>query len=704
MDDDFNIIIKNCNNIDTGSISIKKDKLNIKYGINGTGKSTIAKALLYAVEDNIKNTKKLDGLRPFKFIAGSENNPEITGIDDISNIMIFNEDYINEFVFSPDDLLKGSFDIFIRNDSYKKGLDDIENLVKEIRTTFDQDEDIEDLISDFTKLSDCFGRSSSTGIHGSSPISKALGNGNAIHNIPSGLEEYTDYLRQKESPKWIKWHLDGNSYLDVAEKCPYCVSSIEEKKQMINKVSEVYNANSVKHLNNILEVFGSLKVYFTDDTQSEIDKFLGNTEGYTDDQVSFLHEIKDHIDRLNNKLIKTRSIGFSSLKDVDEILEELKSYIIHLSYLHHLNSEKTQSKIMKINGAINTTLEKVGHLQGLIIKQNSRIETLVETYNEQINDFLKNAGYGYKVALREDAEGNHKLKLLAREIDREITDAKNHLSFGERNAFSLVLFMYDALKQSPDLIILDDPISSFDKNKKYAIIDMLFRKPTNLRDKTVLLLTHDFDPILDMMQHHTDRFSPPFATFLENKCNQLIELEIEKDDIKTFEEINKTNIQKSSTNIINKLIYLRRLYEINDVKGNGYQLISNLLHKRTTPKVRVEGENQEMTPEEIDEGRVEIREQIENFDYSELLETINDDVEMTRIYNLTSNNYEKLHIYRIIFTKKKEMIESKVILKFINETFHIENNYIYQLDPSKYQMVPQFVIDECNGAISEFLP
>jgi len=57
----------------------------------------------------------------------------------------------------------------------------------------------------------------------------------------------------------------------------------------------------------------------------------------------------------------------------------------------------------------------------------------------------------------------------------KIDNAKDSLSFGERNAFALVLFMFDAIKENADLIILDDPISSFDKNKKYAIMNMLFK-------------------------------------------------------------------------------------------------------------------------------------------------------------------------------------------------------------------------------------
>lgn len=41
----MNIEIKNCNNIDIGSIELIEGRLNIKYAINGTGKSTISKVL-----------------------------------------------------------------------------------------------------------------------------------------------------------------------------------------------------------------------------------------------------------------------------------------------------------------------------------------------------------------------------------------------------------------------------------------------------------------------------------------------------------------------------------------------------------------------------------------------------------------------------------------------------------------------------------
>ena len=38
--------IRNCNNISSGKVSWEKEKLNIKYGLNGTGKTTIGKAVI----------------------------------------------------------------------------------------------------------------------------------------------------------------------------------------------------------------------------------------------------------------------------------------------------------------------------------------------------------------------------------------------------------------------------------------------------------------------------------------------------------------------------------------------------------------------------------------------------------------------------------------------------------------------------------
>ncbi|EBZ9501897.1 hypothetical protein EH144_25485 [Salmonella enterica subsp. enterica serovar Typhimurium] len=38
--------------------------------------------------------------------------------------------------------------------------------------------------------------------------------------------------------------------------------------------------------------------------------------------------------------------------------------------------------------------------------------------------------------------------------------------------------------------------------------------------------------------------------------------------------------------------------------------------------------------------------------------------------------------------------------KFVNETYHIENEFICQLDPSRFDLIPEYVIMECDKLIA----
>ena len=107
-----------------------------------------------------------------------------------------------------------------------------------------------------------------------------------------------------------------------------------------------------------------------------------------------------------------------------------------------------------------------------------------------------------------------------------------------------------------------------------------------------------------------------------------------------------------------------------------------------------------MTNHEIGEGTDKILSSIPKFDYPQLLALVRNDAQMIELYNKTESNYEKLHLYRILFDKEDAGVESDVVKKFINEAFHIENDYIYQLNPREFQTVPHFVIEQCNQYVS----
>lgn len=694
------IEINHCNNIDNGKIKITEGLLNIKYAINGTGKSTVSKSIQKAVSSRLTGNNELMELKPFKAFDNDSIAPSVTGCEAVNNIKVFDEFYINEFAFQPDELLKGSFDILIRSENYDSVMAEIEELVAQIKSHFNDDDEIETLIADFDELSNSFGKPTKKGMHGSSAIAKALKGGNKVVNIPEGLEMYQNFIQGQDNVKWVKWQLEGAQFVEESDNCPYCVSDVKDVKDTIKRVGEVYDPKSIDNLNKLVQIFQRLNSYFSDQTKEVINEFVSSIEGYTEEQAGYLLEVKDQIDRLNNMFKHLKNIGFFTFKDVDKVIDELRKYKIDKNLYLHLQSEDTLSKIKKVNSSIEGLIEKAGQLQGKVAIQKRYIERVVKENKEAINSFLKNAGYRYTVDLIEDNSGKHKLKLTHMDlVSGEVSDVRNVLSYGERNAFALVLFMFDTIKAAPDLIILDDPISSFDKNKKYAIVEMLFRKEKSFRGKTVLFLSHDFDPIIDMLYHHTDRFEKPCASFLQNDNGQLTEIDINKEDIMTFVDVNSSNIT-SDTNVVAKLVYLRRTYEILSSKGIAYQLVSNALHKRSVPLIFEGGASREMTVTEIQEAVTEIQQHVQDFEYSSFLQLMIDTSAMVELYKSCSNNYEKLHIYRIISEENDCAVHADVVLKFINQAFHIENDYIYQLNPAKYQTVPQFVIDECDRYIA----
>lgn len=70
---------------------------------------------------------------------------------------------------------------------------------------------------------------------------------------------------------------------------------------------------------------------------------------------------------------------------------------------------------------------------------------------------------------------------------------------------------------------------------------------------------------------------------------------------------------------------------------------------------------------------------------------------MKTLYGTCSNGYEKLQVFRLLGLDSG----NSVIQKFINETYHIENEFICQLDPAKFDTIPEYVILECDKILQE---
>jgi len=698
------IEIKNCNNINNWIICIEKNKLNIKFGINWTGKSTTAKSIQYKIEKE----QDLEKLLPFSLKKENSSNlkPEVIFDEELKSVSIFNEEYVKTFLFKQDELVNNSFEVFIKSPTYTEIEENIEKQLEWIKKVFSNNLNLDKIILDFEILSKSF-KTTQSWLSDASAISKGVSSG--FYNIPDNLKEYKPFIQNKEKcVSWLDWQIKGSDFITGHDNCPYCVSPTDEaKKEKIKSISDNYDKNVIKNFVEIIKVLENLWDYFSPTAKSQLEKITKKTEWLIPEEKDYIVAIKNQIDNFLQRLKNLKSISFYNLKDDDNIETKIQDLLIKIDELFDkLKSEKTEEIVKVFNDSLENTLEKITDLKKEIWKQKSEIKKLITEHEKNINQFLKNAGYKYKVLIKWEIN-DYKIKLQHIDYDNEISGWEQYLSYWERNAFALVLFMFETLSKKSELIILDDPISSFDKNKKYAILQMLFREDNSFKWRTVLMLTHDIEPIIDSVKVLSNKFrNEAIAHFIESKDWILSEKSIKKDNIMTFWQIWDSILTDDTINIIPKLIYLRRNFEILNDKWDEYQLLSDLFHKRTIEEAkqdrqkRYEGLSNDDFDISFKNWEKELKKIIDEFNYEKLLEVVLNTPELVKIYCKLENGYEKLQLFRIInweFTKNDDF--SDVMKKFINETYHIENDFIHQLNPREYNLIPEFIVKECNDYI-----
>ncbi len=687
----LNIAISNCNSVDRAEVVLTKGTLNIKYGPNGLGKSTLAKAIV----SKIRGDGSLQDLIPFKHRGNAEAAPpEVEGIDDLASALVFDDDYVQQFVFQKDEVLKNSFDIFIKTPEYFAAMDAIDSLLSGVKQALTNNVEIEQTITDLKELRDAFGKSKPGSIPKSSKIHKAFGTGNKIENIPVALKPFETFIKSNEPSKWIAWQIKGNDFLKLGDTCPYCSTALagEGQKDTALAVEKEYDATAVGHLNTLKGVIERLGKYFSEKCRENLEKVTKTRLELTAQELSFLTGLKAEIDGLITQLEGLRAISFFSLRDVEQISARITPLKIDLALMDKMDSEDTRSITDPVNAQLGSLLSKVGELTGQVKKHKSKIKKNIESNQASINAFLKSAGYKYTVEIVPEAE-SYKMKLVHRDLVGHLETASKHLSYGEKNAFALVLFMYQVFSENPDLVVLDDPISSFDKNKKFAILHELFKGKASLNGRTTLMLTHDIEPAIDVIKSTKDIFqaSKPSASFLSSRGGVVREVPISKEDIQTFGKVCKANIAALQDPIL-AAIYLRRDYELRDDVGLEYNLLASLFKGRAVPTLQSRTENRDMTPQEKGAAEASIREEhLPGFSYDALVAEVNDVNCIRAKFLATDVGYEKIQLFRVFNIDH----DDDVIRKFINESYHIENEYVMQLNPHKFESIPEYVIEEC---------
>ena len=708
--------IQNCNNIASGEIAVHANKLNIVFGRNGTGKSTIARAIYLSSQN-----KSLDELAPYGNV--DTDNPSVIQGLSTNNIMVFDEDYVSQYVYQPGTLIKDAFEVMIRSKEYDEAKKNIDDALTKIKTTITGRDEIIAMQQQIGVLISNIEFTGSTNklAKRKGGIKGILSGKGAYFNPPSELDELRPFFEEGIVSKWASWRLQGYNDFGTKGLCPYCSTDDTEQTQTINKVFvDSFDKASVEYAAAISKALDALEAYLDTEKSKELLSLFGVKENVPvleaqlaklGAEARYLHDRLTAIVSFNGS-----SVDRENIADLENKLKDMKIDVRACD--SYFTSDLTRAEIASINTEIDSLLKDVGTLKGEIGKYNKYIQDKVTDRKKDINDFLNIAGFRYEFDVEVDGENSAKALLKFILPDGNFGDIQSpdkHLSWGERNAFALILFMFDAISRNAELVILDDPISSFDSNKKYAIINRLFKtrdKDNSLYQRTVLMLTHDFEPIIDYVQVGAGRQDPSTvcATYLENidgtlKCSPILKNSGLLSSVVLFKELASDNDIDIAARIGCLRKFIEHQYKNPKEESDAYNILSSLIHGRLNPTRDSEGVDM-LTPEQIANGVAFIKNFMPDFDYSAALALLNPNDLLTR-YKNEQSAYIKMLILRAYSEQNTEARErlrqtNDVLRKYVDETYHIENDYIYALDVRNFNIVPDnYIVDADSFVASE---
>ena len=491
-------------------INFSNQKIAVLYGPNGTGKTSL--------------------VRVFSGEKGTSVKYEYNGInyDDESQFYVINDQ-------NNRNIIAGTAKDFLLGDNIKREFELQEYLDLEYKRLCEESISI---------LKINFGISSGT--------SKAM---DCFNNLPKFLELVKDLVNTRskgtkygigayivEMEKLISTTLD--TYEE--EKLRYLVKDLSEKTLLTNDiefldVKELSNNEHIKEIEEnteaiqVLTRFKHKKQCIVCDTEDIDSTFLLEKKAKNRDKIlkrltlqtrNIIEKILLKVagdDPFEIKKVLLEAIETGDLSGIELLQSELKEYknilvkkvIVDLVNLY--SSSNIKSKFDEYQKMINEKPE-VSEEDILYIEQ---------IINNSMNKSLK--------ILRDESK-NLKIVLEDKEflgVERD----KLPLSTGEQNFLSLTFEFLKAKNSDRPIVVLDDPISSFDsiyKNKiAYAIIRIL-------KEKQRIILTHN----VDLLRLLDGQFKNSFKLFLfnntENEENGFIELNNkERDMLINLEELLK---------------------------------------------------------------------------------------------------------------------------------------------------------------------
>lgn len=322
------INIKNCNCIKEADLKIEPYELNIKYAVNGTGKSTIAKAISYKAT----NDSKLKNLQPY----GSYEQPYVDA-NGIGSVKIYNDEYVGNYVFTDGNILKDPFKIFLSSKECENLSMQIDEQTKNLREMFVENAEYRILKEKVEKLTGKIGFSNGK-IKASGGVGEFLKEYGCGFDKRSELSNYKTYYSGKyaDISGWAKWRTDGVKYIK-GNLCPFCMDTLRaEIKTENDSIKKVFKNSSLQTANEIFECLDEIeKAQLINGDEVECIKSFSGDENKINELTAKMNGLMTEatylLDKFNS-IFSFKPLGVDR-EAIDEMSKNLEGMKIDKSYI-----------------------------------------------------------------------------------------------------------------------------------------------------------------------------------------------------------------------------------------------------------------------------------------------------------------------------------------------------------------------------------
>ena len=524
----MNIEISGYKSIEKCNLDITDNKINMIFGMSGSGKSSIASALS---KKNIERNRTIGKNIPLVI--------KVNGSDESPRIAVYDKNTIDKYIYNKD-----SDDVYTvlidDNQEIKKGERALANRIRDLQSAFQNEHKNyevcsiikKELGSELTKNSEL--RSNAKIIALEKSISKTN---------KKNLVEKIESISPKDF-EWLKKGMSQEGFINL-QTCPFCNRRIPNKKYA--ELNQINNFEQ-KTLNSIRNIQKYKSPLF--DEISITRKGIGDLKA----------EVKSAIIALNNY----------------EIIQETLSEIINYnSFNWNTKIELTDSLknyFPNIYNAAKRVFSDMEKLKFLTNNAHNNTKRVLARRLDRINDYLEQMSIPYKMTA-DYANGKIKTYKIVHRMDKNNEDRPDALSEGEKSIVSLLMFIFQYKKTLTDLIVFDDPVSYYDDFRRSQILKIIEKE---LDHRTILILSHD-----NVFAKYAlgDKYKRTDKIYYFENFNEASFKPITRNDIGDFNEFVYERINNSN-DYYQKIINIRLLYE-GMHNSHIYKYLSGIIHNKT---------------------------------------------------------------------------------------------------------------------------